>query len=60
MRVIMMVMIWITVGVRVTNVAHTEIILLGNEVRYSYDFEQTRQGIPLSGSLLALLRSTQS
>jgi hypothetical protein len=60
MRVIMMVMIWITVGVRVTNIAHTEIILLGNEVRYSYDFEQTRHGIPLSGSLLGLLRSTQS
>jgi hypothetical protein len=44
----------------VTNIAHTEIILLGNGVRYSYEFEQTPHGIPLAGSLPALLRSTHS
>jgi len=31
-------MIWITMGVRMVDIAHKEIILLGNAARYSYDF----------------------
>lgn len=36
-RVIMMVMVWIAMGVRITNIAHAKIILLGKTICYSYE-----------------------
>ena len=59
-RMIMVAVIWITMGVRMVDIAHKEIILLGDATRYSYDFGQTSHEISLPGDLPALLRSTQS
>jgi hypothetical protein len=40
MAMVMVAMIWIIIGVNMVDIAHREIILLGNPTRYPYDFDK--------------------
>src|SRR5262245_55334391 len=58
--VIMMGMTLIIMGVRMVYIAHKEIILLGDAIRYSHDLDKQGHRILLAVKVPALLRSTQS